>query len=54
MIKDRINELSTSHGAAVIGGAVMAYLTGSITWQAAVPTIVGGLIAIFWPETPKQ
>ena len=39
-------------GMSAIVGTVMGLMSGSLTWQAAVPLIVGSLVAIALPENP--
>lgn len=47
----RLGEATTGAAIASICGTVTAMANGSMTWQTALPVLVGAIIAIFYPET---
>ena len=50
-VASRLGEATTGAAVASILGSVVAVLNGSMTWQSALPVLVGALVGIFYPET---
>lgn len=44
------SQVTTGHGAAVIAGTVGSVLMGTLSWPAAIPALVAGVILAVWPE----
>lgn len=51
-LKEHLGQKTTIVGLSAIGGAAMGAVNGELTWQAAVPLIVGGVVAMVLPENP--
>jgi hypothetical protein len=47
---DWIGEVTTGHGAMILGPTLLAASTGTMSWSAAVPLLGAGVIGLFWPE----
>jgi hypothetical protein len=47
-----LRQATTGAGFSALAGTAVAMASGQITWQAGAPLIVGGLLAIAWPEKP--
>jgi hypothetical protein len=47
-----LRQATTGAGFSALVGTVIAVASGQLTWQAGAPLIVGGLLAIAWPEKP--
>jgi hypothetical protein len=47
-----LRQATTGAGFSALVGTVIAVASGQLTWQAGAPLIVGGLLAIAWPERP--
>ncbi|HEY8289402.1 MAG TPA: hypothetical protein VIG49_09050 [Acetobacteraceae bacterium] len=43
-------QITTAHGAMVLGPTLLAIASGSMSWQAALPLLAGGTIGLLWPE----
>lgn len=43
-------QVTTGHGAMALAGTVLACLSGQMTWAAATPLLVVGLVGLLWPE----
>jgi len=49
-LKKWFGQITTGHGATVIASALLGAATGTVSWQAAIPIIAGGIILLIWPE----
>ena len=50
-----IGQVTTGHGAMILGPALLAAASGTIDWKTAVPFLAAGVIGLLWPEnTPMQ
>ena len=50
-----IGQVTTGHGAMILGPTLLAAASGTIDWQTAVPFLAAGVIGLLWPEnTPMQ
>jgi hypothetical protein len=47
-----LGQKTTIAGLATILGTISAALTGQMTWQAAIPVMIGAVVAAVMPETP--
>jgi hypothetical protein len=47
-----LRQTTTGAGFSALIGTVVAMASGQLAWQAALPLIVGGVLAIAWPEKP--
>jgi hypothetical protein len=47
---DWIGEVTTGHGAMILGPTVLAASSGTMTWPTAVPFLVAGVVGLLWPE----
>lgn len=47
---DWIGEVTTGHGAMILGPTVLAVSSGTMTWPTAVPFLAAGVIGLLWPE----
>jgi hypothetical protein len=45
-----IGEVTTGHGAMIVGPTLLAAASGSMSWSAAVPLLAAGVIGLAWPE----
>jgi hypothetical protein len=45
-----IGEVTTGHGAMIIGPTLLAVSSGTMTWPTAVPFLVAGVVGLLWPE----
>jgi hypothetical protein len=45
-----IGEVTTGHGAMILGPTLLAVSSGTMTWPAAVPFLVAGVVGLLWPE----
>ena len=45
-----IGQVTTGHGAMILGPTLLAVASGTMTWQAAVPLVVAGAVGLLWPE----
>lgn len=43
-------QVTTGHGVSLIGGILLAVVSGQMSWSAAVPALVGGVVLMLWPE----
>ena len=50
----RLGEITTAQGLAALLGTLSAVLLGQMTWQHAVPLLVGAVIGILWPENGSR
>jgi hypothetical protein len=49
-LKTWFGQITTGHGATVIGSALLGVATGTLSWQAAIPLLAGGIVLLLWPE----
>jgi hypothetical protein len=50
-----IGQVTTGHGAMILGPTLLAAASGTIDWQTAVPFLAAGVIGLLWPENaPAQ
>jgi hypothetical protein len=47
---DWIGEVTTGHGAMILGPTLLAASSGTMSWSTAVPLLGAGVIGLFWPE----
>ena len=47
---DWLGEVTTGHGAMIIGPTLMAVSSGTMDWQTAVPFLAAGVVGLLWPE----
>ena len=47
---DWLGEVTTGHGAMILGPTLMAASSGTMDWPTAVPFLAAGVIGLFWPE----
>jgi hypothetical protein len=45
-----LRQVTTGHGIAVLIGALVAVLSGTMTWPVFIPTAVGALVLMIWPN----
>ncbi len=45
-----LSQVTTGHGCMVIVSTMVAFLSGTISWPAAVPLLVAGIVGLLWPE----
>lgn len=46
-------QATTGAGFATLLGAASSIASGAVTWQHALPLIVGGVVGLVWPENTK-
>lgn len=46
-------QATTGAGFATLLGAASSVASGAVTWQHALPLIVGGVVGLVWPENTK-
>ena len=50
-----IGQVTTGHGAMILGPTLLAAISGTITWRTAIPFLAAGIIGLLWPENaPMQ
>jgi len=50
-----IGQVTTGHGAMILGPTLLAVASGTIDWRTAIPFLAAGVIGLLWPEnTPMQ
>ena len=50
-----IGQVTTGHGAMILGPTLLATASGTIDWQTAIPFLAAGVIGLLWPENvPMQ
>jgi hypothetical protein len=49
-VKAWLRQVTTGHGFMMLAGAGVALLAGTISWQAALPVMIAGLVGLIWPE----
>ncbi len=47
---DWIGEVTTAHGAMILGPTLLAASSGTMTWPTAVPFLAAGVVGLLWPE----
>lgn len=47
---DWIGEVTTGHGAMILGPTLLAASVGTMSWPTAVPFLAAGVIGLLWPE----
>ncbi len=47
---DWIGEVTTGHGAMILGPTLLAASSGTMSWPTAVPLLAAGVIGLLWPE----
>jgi len=47
---DWLGEVTTGHGAMIIGPTLLAVSSGTMDWPTAVPFLAAGVIGLLWPE----
>lgn len=52
-IKTWLGQVTTGHGFMILGPTLLAVLSGTMTWQTAVPLLVAGAVGLLWPENTK-
>ena len=45
-----LGQVTTGHGAMILGPTLLAAFTGQMTWLQALPLIVAGIVGLLWPE----
>lgn len=45
-----IGQVTTGHGAMILGPTLLAVASGTMSWQTAIPLLVAGAIGLLWPE----
>ncbi|HVC63584.1 MAG TPA: hypothetical protein VND19_24860 [Acetobacteraceae bacterium] len=45
-----IGEVTTGHGAMILGPTLLAASSGTMSWPTAVPLLAAGVIGLLWPE----
>jgi hypothetical protein len=48
--RDWIGEVTTGHGAMILGPTLMAAWSGTMSWTAAAPLLAAGVVGLLWPE----
>lgn len=43
-------QVTTGQGVMVLAPTILAAMSGQMTWQAAAPLLVGGVVGLIWPE----
>jgi hypothetical protein len=49
-LKTWIGQVTTGHGAMILGSTLVAASSGTMTWSTAVPFLAAGIIGMLWPE----
>lgn len=52
-LSDWFGQATTGAGFATLLGAASSIASGAVTWQHALPLIVGGVVGLVWPENTK-
>jgi hypothetical protein len=47
---DWIGEVTTGHGAMILGPTLLAASSGTMSWPTAVPFLAAGVVGLLWPE----
>ncbi|MGE0224207.1 MAG: hypothetical protein AB7F35_07340 [Acetobacteraceae bacterium] len=47
---DWMKQVTTGHGAMIIGPTLVAVASGTMPWDVAVPLLLAGLVGLLWPE----
>jgi hypothetical protein len=47
---DWIGEVTTGHGAMILGPTLLAAWSGTMSWSAAAPLLAAGVVGLLWPE----
>jgi hypothetical protein len=45
-------QVTTGHGVMVLAPTLMAVISGSLSWSAAIPFLIAGVVGLLWPENP--
>jgi hypothetical protein len=45
-----LGQVTTGHGAMILGSTLIATASGTMTWTTALPFVAAGLIGLLWPE----
>jgi hypothetical protein len=45
-----IGEVTTGHGAMILGPTLLAAASGTMSWSTAVPFLAAGITGLLWPE----
>lgn len=45
-----LGQVTTGHGAMILGPTLLAAASGTITWSTAVPLLAAGVVGLLWPE----
>jgi hypothetical protein len=48
-----LGQVTTGHGAMILGSTAIAVVSGSMAWQTAVPLVAAGIIGALWPENTR-
>lgn len=49
-LKNWIGQVTTGHGAMILGSTLVATASGTMNWSTAIPFLAAGLIGMLWPE----
>ncbi len=49
-LKSWIGQVTTGQGVMVLVPAVLAAMTGTVSWETAFPLLVAGVVGLIWPE----
>lgn len=45
-----MSQITTGHGAMILGPTLLAVASGTLSWGAATPFLVAGVAGLLWPE----
>jgi len=48
-----VHQVTTGQGAMILGPSLLALLSGTMSWDVALPLIVAGLLGLIWPESAR-
>jgi hypothetical protein len=48
--RDWIGEVTTGHGAMILGPTLLAACSGTMSWTTAAPLLAAGVVGLLWPE----
>jgi len=49
-LKRWMSQITTGHGAMILGPTLLAVASGTLSWQAASPFLLAGIAGLLWPE----
>lgn len=48
-----LHQVTTGHGAMILGPSLLALVSGTMSWDVALPLIAAGLLGLIWPEAAR-